>query len=250
MNELNVNKPQRVWDLNKYNPNFDPNQIKIGDKVIVGSFTNIVMNTLNSALHLDGNGFVSFEKLLGFNNRNRKLNESEQITVQSILDFWNTKMQSRPKVNWDKFNQIKTKYFGKDKYVGLMDLEDNLDNNPLQPEQLTNLYSDLQKLFKLNELNVNNPKITPELVWKYYRTYIQESAMDSNLWQEYLEISNAYCDEYNIYSFIGYLNEFKQLSYSDLIKIYKEMQDLVEKHTINELEINKPPINLIPGKNI
>lgn len=246
LNELNVNKPQRVWDLNKYNPNFDPNQIKIGDKIIVGSFTNIVINTLNSTLYLDGNVFVSFGNLLGLNNRNRKLNElnvnnsrvtpkivydfiknirkgdkfddywnkaepiynkygrnnsnsilstfianlntrdlsllysdlkkvfpdnineSEQITAQSMLDYWDTKMKSRPKVDWNKFNQIKTKYFGKDKYVGLMDLEDNLDNHPLQPEQLTNLYNDLQQLFPetkivtgstLDELEIGNKQL-------------------------------------------------------------------------------------------
>lgn len=36
-NEIKVVKPPRVWDFNKYIPNFDPNNIRIGDKLIIPS---------------------------------------------------------------------------------------------------------------------------------------------------------------------------------------------------------------------
>ena len=255
LNELNVNNtrvtPEIVYDFIKKIPKGDkfddywnkaePIYNKYGRPNHVGSSLSKFIANLNtrdlSLLYSD------LKKAFPDN-----ITESQQITAQSILDYWDTKMQSRPKVDWNKFNQIKTKYFGKDKYVGLMDLEDNLDNHPLQPEQLANLYSDLQKLFKLNELNVSNTRVTPEMVKDYYKTYIQRSDVFSDLWKEYLKISKVYCIKYNIDSFIATLDDFEQLSYPDLVQIYKEMQELIQKYTINELEINKPPINLIPGK--
>jgi len=35
INEIKVNKPIRVWDFNKYIPNFNPKNIQVNDRLII-----------------------------------------------------------------------------------------------------------------------------------------------------------------------------------------------------------------------
>lgn len=40
LNELEINKPIKIWDFKKYIPNFNPDNIKVGDKIIFPSDSN------------------------------------------------------------------------------------------------------------------------------------------------------------------------------------------------------------------
>lgn len=102
------------------------------------------------------------------------------------------------------------------------------------------LYTVLVENKQLNELNVSNTRLTPEMVHKYFLTNFN-ILDDNNLTKryiDYMDLSRPYSEKYQILGEIGYLREFEELSYEDLIEIYKGMQQIVQKYQINELNIN------------
>lgn len=92
----------------------------------------------------------------------------------------------------------------------------------------------------LSELDINNPNITVNEVWEYMYSYIYGNSKihwGDEFWKP---IWIKYAKKYRIND--GSLGPiyFKKLSQSDLNKLYNEMKQLVKKHNINELEINRP----------
>ncbi len=85
----------------------------------------------------------------------------------------------------------------------------------------------------LNELEINNPRITVEKVKQYFIDNIYnniEFKLGSNGWREYWQICEPYCKKYGIVGLIG-LSDFKKLPQQELIKFYNEMHQLVKKKT-------------------
>ena len=91
----------------------------------------------------------------------------------------------------------------------------------------------------LNELEINNPNITPEKAHKYYNDNIDanyvEFGVNKQGWEDYIQLCEPYCKKYDIFLVISQLDEFKQLSQSDLNQFYKQMCLLVRKHVGKEI---------------
>ena len=94
----------------------------------------------------------------------------------------------------------------------------------------------------LNELEINNPNITPEKAHKYYNDNIDanyvEFGVNKQGWEDYKQLCQPYCKKYDINKYIVWLNEFKKLSQSDLNTFYKQMRSLVRKYIGKIILIN------------
>ena len=104
----------------------------------------------------------------------------------------------------------------------------------------------------LNELSINNPAITPEKVYNYFELNIWLDDIHNNInWNDYIQLCKPYMKKYNIDYVISNIDEFEELSKSDLIKFYNEMRQLVHeyngKEILNELNVNNPA-NATPEK--
>lgn len=86
------------------------------------------------------------------------------------------------------------------------------------------------KLMQLiKELQVNNPNVSINDVWDYYKDVIN-AIRDQNSWNEWNIIRSYYEDKYGIMSMCLW-SEFAQaqLSQSDLNKLYRELKQLAKK---------------------
>jgi len=116
LNELGINKPSKQWDFTKYIPNFNPNDIKIGDKikirtinlytfahtgkVIIFDVDRIEKYELedgglfftNNELGYDASGLIDINN----NNKNKKLNESKKSIKDSFKEFIKFLQQELP----------------------------------------------------------------------------------------------------------------------------------------------------------
>ncbi len=125
---------------------------------------------------------------------------------------------------WKEYKQIYQLYLEKydiSDWIGLGNFED------LSQQDLNKLYNEMRKLVKkyvgkevLNELEINNPRITVEKTKQYYQYNIVDQ--DMGIWEEYLQICEPYCKKYGIDGWIG-LYDFEKLSQQDLNKFYNEM---------------------------
>lgn len=105
LREIKVNKPYRVWNLTKYIPNFNPEDIKVGDEIILPAFNmahegeNVrgkiwdinddeVSPRLGKRLHYstekNGNYLGYFDELEKINNKNKSkenLQENKSLNI-------------------------------------------------------------------------------------------------------------------------------------------------------------------------
>ena len=91
----------------------------------------------------------------------------------------------------------------------------------------------------LNELEINNPNITPEKAHTYFVYNILNNNNElhsySQGWKDYIQLCEPYCKKYDIFLVISQLDEFKQLSQSDLNTFYKQIRSLVRKYIGKEI---------------
>lgn len=83
INELVISKPNRIWDFNKYIPNFDPKNIQIGDKI---KFKNDVINVDEIQRY---NEMDIYAGALFFNDKRRKggYNEHQLNRINNRNNF-------------------------------------------------------------------------------------------------------------------------------------------------------------------
>ena len=95
----------------------------------------------------------------------------------------------------------------------------------------------------LNELNINNPAITPKKVFKYFEDNLyynnNEFGIRSYGWKEYKKLSQFCVEKYNIsiqyHLVICTLEHFTQLPLGGLNHIYKGMRQIVRKYGKKEI---------------
>lgn len=93
----------------------------------------------------------------------------------------------------------------------------------------------------IKELNVNNSRITPELVTDYWENKIY-------LNKDYGRLRDKYLIKLNL-GYMGTEHLIEKLSYPDLVEFYKDLKQLYNKQQeINELQIN-PSIQWRPFRN-
>ncbi len=102
----------------------------------------------------------------------------------------------------------------------------------------------------INELGINNPRITPRKALDYLNNNIDtvdfsiNTGQSSDGWKEYIKTCQPYCKKYDIIGCLRDLYDFEKLSQQDLINLFNEMRQLVKKHgrkeVLNELSINNP----------
>jgi len=82
INEIKVNRPKRIWDLTKYNPNFTGKDIQIGDEIKLLKQYNphnrlIIINSIEDDIQDEkeyyalGIGYYTSDWLRNINNRNK-----------------------------------------------------------------------------------------------------------------------------------------------------------------------------------
>ncbi len=100
----------------------------------------------------------------------------------------------------------------------------------------------------LNELEINNPRVTVEKAKQYFSDNILYNDIEFNGngkgWKGYIQICKPYCKKYGFMCDLIGLNTLEKLSQQDLDKFYNEMRKLVQKYggkeVLNELSINNP----------
>lgn len=108
-----------------------------------------------------------------------------------------------------------------------------IDTIEIEPENYEDLtYHHLLDDFKnfvegeLNELEINNPNVTTEKLWKYMFPIIKKLISDDNrdIWINY----NDLCRKYIGFAPITQLIELEQLSQKDLNGFYRELKQIVQ----------------------
>jgi hypothetical protein len=185
LSEITINRPPRTWDFTKYIPDFDPNNIKIGDTITTGIAT-IKVEIIDETHDYDSSLWFSSKNSFGFtstqlekiNNKNNlktspyyKKSKSKEIDEIQVVN---------PSITFDKLDKYidkirdivlkdKPKYFDEwrdfwsNHITSGINLEDYIIKNP---EELIKTWNNLQKFVKdnnikiLNEITVNNPSPT------------------------------------------------------------------------------------------
>ena len=116
LNELEINKPFRQWDFTKYIPNFNPNDIKIGDKIKIRTINLYTFTPTGKVIIFDVDRIEKYELedgglfftnnemgydasgLIDINNNNKKKNlrESKQSIKDSFVEFIKFLQQELP----------------------------------------------------------------------------------------------------------------------------------------------------------
>lgn len=81
LSEIKVNKPVKVWNFNKYIPNFDPKNIQVGDRLIISvkpnwsanldGFDGKIIKILGNNYYYEENGLFDSLYLTQINNENK-----------------------------------------------------------------------------------------------------------------------------------------------------------------------------------